>query len=277
MEGLRDDMAMTPAKFRTGWLTRTGCTSLAEKAKSRLESHARLLARHSVEIDKAKQSAAGSLRHISRDRRDQAIRDTVRGARAEQARLSKDQRLAHVREITELAQTASEALPFYVNPVAVLNRRTLADPKRQAYVANLADAGPAELAQLAQYAAATSDHALAYACIARCERMPARDRPFSRQELADHMVGDECFAAQVALREVELAAMQALYDDTAFETGESSGQRSLEIAAKRRELDRYIGDREPVDEDEPEVEDDLNPDERRIADQIKVSLAGGDA
>lgn len=268
-------MAKTPANFRTGWLTRSDCLALADKAKDRLASHARLLANHSAQIEKAKQSAAGSLRHINSDRRSQVIRDTVNGARAEQARLSKDQRIAHVREITELSRQASEALPFYSNPVAVLNRRTLADAKRQAYMADLADAGPAELGQLAQYAAATGDHALAYACIARCERMPTRDRPFSRRELADHMVGDECFAAQVALREVELAGMQALYDDTAFETGEVSGQRTLEIAAKRRELDRYVGEREPAEDDEAEAEDELNEEERRIADQIKASLALG--
>lgn len=265
----------TPAKFRTGWMTRSDCIALAEKAKSRLTSHGRLLATRNMEIDKARQSAAGSLRHIDRDKRDRVIRDTVHGARAEQARLSKDQRIAHVREITELARRASEALPFYSNPVTVLNRRTLADPKRQAYVGNLAEAGPAELDQLAQYAAATGNHALAYACIARCDRMPHRDRPFSRKELAEHMVGDECFTAQVALREVEIDALQALYDDTAFETGQASGQRSLEIAAKRRDLDRYIGEREPVQEDESQGADDLNEEERRIADQIKASLATG--
>ena len=264
-----------PPKFTTGWLTRSDCTALAGKARGRLASHARLLSRHSNEIDRAKQSAASSLRHLPADRRGQAVRDTVRGARMEQARLSKDARLAHVREIVALGEQAAKALPFYSNPVAVLNRQTLADPKRQTYAANLADAGPAELKQLAEFAAANGDHALAYACIARCDRMPSRDRPFSRRELADHMVGDECYTAQVALREVELAGMQALYDDTAFETGETSPQRALEIAAKRRELDRYVAEREPVDE---EPEDELNPDERRIADEIKASLKlGGDA
>jgi hypothetical protein len=266
-------MAKTPAKFSTGWLTRTDCITLADKAKNSLAAQARLLATHNNQIENAKQSAAGSLRHIRADRREHVIRDTVQGARAEQARVSKDQRIAHVREITELSRRASEAFPFYANPIAVLNRRTLADPKRQAYLADVVDAGPAELNQLAQYAAATGNHALAYACIARCERMPTRDRPFSRRELANHMVGDECFAAQVALREVELAGMQALFDDTHFETGEASGQRSLEIATKRRELDRYIGEREPLDDHEQAGEDDLNPEERRIADQIKASLA----
>lgn len=267
----------TPNKFKTGWLTRSDCTALAAKANDRLASHGRLIARHGIEIERAKQSASSSLRHVRADKRDQVITDTVQGARAEQARLSKDARLAHVREVTELASRASAALPFYTNPISVLNRRTLADPKRQTYVANLADAGPAELAQLAEYAAATNDHSLAYACIARCDRMPSRDRPFSRKELADHMVGDECFSAQVALRQAELAGMQALYDDTAFETGEASGQRKLEIAAKRRDLDRYIGEREPAEEDAV-VEDDLNPEERRIADGIKASLGlGGDA
>jgi hypothetical protein len=269
----------TPTKFKTGWLTRTDCLSLAEKAKSRLASHGRLLAKHEIEIERAKQSAASSLRHIRSEKRSQVISDTVRGARAEQARLTKDQRLAHVREITDLARTASEALPFYSNPISVLNRRTLADPKRQAYLADLAEAGPAELDQLAQYAAATGNHALAYACVVRCDRLPTRDRPFSRRELAEHMVGEECHAAHVALREVELAGMEALYSDSTFETGETSGQRTLEIAAKRRDLERYIAEREPADEqDVPEEQDDLNPEERRIADQIKASLAkGGDA
>jgi hypothetical protein len=266
-----------PTKFKSGWLTRSDCAALADKAKTRLASQARLLANHGIEIEKAKNSAASSLRHVRPDKRNQVINDTIQGARAEQARLSKDQRIAHVREITELATRAAEALPFYTNPISVLNRRTLADPKRQAYMADLADAGPAELAQLAEYAAATGNHALAYACVARCDKMPQRERPFSRRELADHMVGEECFAAQVALREVELAGMQALYDDTSFETGETSGQRSLEIAAKRRELERYVGERESV-EDEDQGEDDLNEEERRIAEEIKANLAkGGDA
>jgi hypothetical protein len=269
----------TPTKFRTGWLTRTDALSLAEKAKSRLAAHGRLLAKHEIEIGRAKDSAASSLRHVRADKRTQVINDTVQGARAEQARLTKDQRTAHVREITDLARQASDALPFYANPISVLNRRTLADPKRQAYLADLAEAGPAELDQLAQYAAATGNHALAYACVVRCDRLPSRDRPFSRRELAEHMVGDECFAAQLALREVELAGMEALYSDTAFETGEESGQRKLEIAARRRDLERYVAEHEPAEEqDDTEEEDDLNPEERRIADQIKASLAkGGDA
>lgn len=266
-------MAKNPTKFKTDWLTRSDCATLADKAKGLLASHTRLLTNRNFEIDKAKQSVAGSLRHIRSDKRDQAIRDTVQGARAEQVRLSKDQRLAHVREITELARKASETLPFYANPVAVLNRRTLGDPKRRAYMADLVEAGPAELEQMAQYAAATGNHALAYACIARCEKLPTRNRPFSRLELADHMVADECFVAQVALREVELAGMQALYDDTTFETGKTSGQRSLEIAAKRHKLSKFVNEREPADEEESEAEDELNEEERRIANQIKASLA----
>jgi len=197
----------------------------------------------------------------------------VHGARSEQARLSRDARVAHVREITELASRASAALPFYSNPISVLNRRTLADTKRQAYLADLAEAGPAELDQLAQFAAATGNHALAYACVVRCDRLPSRDRPFSRRELAEHLVGDECFAAQVSLREAELAGLEALYADTAFETGETSSQRNLEIAAKRRSLEQYVAAHDPNEErGDIEEEDDLNPEERRMVDQIKKSL-----
>ena len=92
------------------------------------------------------------------------------------------------------------------------------------------------------------------------------------------MVGDECSSVQIALREVELAGMEALYSDTTFETGETSGQRAMELATKRRDLERYIAEHEPAEEqEEPEEEDDLNPEERRIADQIKAAIAKGDA
>ena len=67
--------------------------------------------------------------------------------------------------------------------------------------------------------------------------------------------------------------MQALYDDTTFETGKTSGQRSLEIAAKRQKLSKFVNEREPADEEESEAEDELNEEERRIANQIKASLA----
>lgn len=95
--------------------------------------------------------------------------------------------------------------------------------------------GPAELASLAAFAAATKDKELGAVLCARVADLMPNERPFSRQELADALMGDEHRAVTQAFMEIYRLAEETVHADTAFERGSASPVRALAIARMKRD------------------------------------------
>lgn len=94
----------------------------------------------------------------------------------------------------------------------------------------VAASGPAELASLASFAAATGDKELGAALNARVSNMPRGDRPFSPHDLADALVGEEFRFVQLAAMESERLMLEAVTADGEFESGRKNPNRSVHLA-----------------------------------------------
>ena len=98
----------------------------------------------------------------------------------------------------------------------------------------VAGAGPTELANLATFAIATQNRALGAALLSALDAMPARSRPFSAQELADKLCGDETRAVLASVEAVRTANQRTLNANRAFLRGRSDPLATLKLALRNK-------------------------------------------
>ena len=79
----------------------------------------------------------------------------------------------------------------YRSPAQMLARQTLGSERRSRMQQQIANSGPAELASLAELAAATDDAEMAAALCSRIYDVEPSKRSFDAAALADKLVGDE--------------------------------------------------------------------------------------
>lgn len=246
---------LAPSRFDAIWTTRTDALSLAERAKSLRQQQNETLGRLKNQLDAHQNNLSGSLRGIDGARRAAIINESMNGRRRELAAEKIDTRYAYTRQLADLANSARGAEELFSSSVALLMRKTIGSETRSRYLSQIEHSGPEELRHLAIYSAATSNTDLAAALVTRVDRMPASQRPFSRKDLADHLVGDELREVRLALATAQLAAIEGLDADTRFETGEKNPHRTLEIAMLRRRIDNEFAPDEPeTDEDDSDEE-----------------------
>src|SRR5690606_6825280 len=89
---------------------------------------------------------------------------------------------------------------------------------------------------------ATGDKELGAALCTRASQMPAGERPFSPQELADALVGETFRNVTRAIMEVDRIAAETVGADTSFETGRTNLTRNLQAAFMRRDEEAVGGD-----------------------------------
>ena len=139
----------------------------------------------------------------------------------------------------------------YRSPAQMLARQTLGSERRSRMQQQIANSGPAELASLAELAAATDDAEMAAALCSRIYDVEPSKRSFDAAALADKLVGDEFREVTQSLAEVERLKVEALGDDSTFERGRPSGQNKIKAALMKRDEER-IGAEMP---DAPEYDD----------------------
>ena len=159
----------------------------------------------------------------------------VGGFRGELKRTSADERLKLVREVGRLREETQAARDHYGSTVQLLAREGLGSERRSRLQQQLEKSGPTELAALAAFAAATKDNELGAVLCARVSDLMPNERPFSRQELADALVGDQHRAVTQALMEIDRLAEETAHADTAFERGGASPLRALSVARMKRD------------------------------------------
>jgi hypothetical protein len=182
------------------------------------------------------------------------VNKAVSGHRAELIRETAEPRVLLTRELEQQRRAVQSASTHYRSPVQMLMRDTLGSERRSRIMGQIASSGPAELASLAEYAAAQKDKDLAAALCSRVADLPRADRPFSAAELADVMCGELHRELSQALVEAERRVLEALEDEQVASTGRGNPQRSLEIAMLRRR-ESEIGAYRPDDETEDDQTD----------------------
>lgn len=248
-------MPAPTAKLGVKWLSPTDIRSTITRIHTNRNAHSNLLRRLTENVERHKEQVSESLRSLDAKDRPSVVAKSVSGKRLELVRETSDQRLAHTRELVELADRVKSAAAHYKSPVQMLMRDTLGSERRSRIMQQIVNSGPVELASLAEFAAATSDKELAAALCSRVSNLTRIDRPFSSAELADVLFGELHRELGQAILEAERRVLEALNEDTEFETGKPNPQRSLHIAMlKKREQE--VGAYRNDDEDDEAATDD---------------------
>lgn len=161
--------------------------SLAEVAAKRAEKFGKLIDTLESGVTQRAAEAADSLARAGFDPKDQAAAADKAAAklRREVVENSTDARWSHLKELNAAADSLATTAQLWASPVTVLARSELGTPERSAYQQQLDGSGIVELKNAALLAVATNNKVLGAALVSILDRMPARSRPFSAQDLAD--------------------------------------------------------------------------------------------
>ena len=225
----------SPPTLTHPWRSVTDIRDALGRAREFGAQHARHLADMNGRVAKRRQELDATLSDLSTAQRMQVLSRALGGLRAELKRSSHDDRLARLRNLDAIRREVADAKAHYNSSVQMLMREGLGGERRSRLMQQLEHSGDVELASLAALAVSAKDRELAAVLVARVQRIPHAERPFSPQELADLIVGDEFRAVQGAIMEVEDIAARAMIEDRAFETGRSSGERGIGLALRARE------------------------------------------
>lgn len=132
---------------------------------------------------------------------------------------------------------------FYDSPVKTLNRLTLGDSKRTAYMEQVESVGPAELLHLGQFAVSTGNLPLAAAIVSRLDRMPSGQRPFGAVALAAAMQVEDHRKAVEALKIADARLQAVLVAIRAWKSGKANPLSTVALGLKGRTLDQSVLDK----------------------------------
>lgn len=199
------------------------------------EQHARQLGELKGRVESRRKELDATLSDLPPAQRMQVVSRAVGGLRADLKRNSLDNRVARLRNLDALRREAADARAHYNSSVQMIMREGLGGERRSRLMQQIEHSGNVELSSLAALTASTRDRELAAVLVAQVNRMPHGERPFSPQELADRIVGDEYRAVQAAILEVEEIADRAMIEDRAFETGRNPAERGIGLALRARD------------------------------------------
>lgn len=237
------------AQLGSQWLSPADVRTTITRIQQNRVRHANILQRIGEQVERHRDGVERSLQSLSAKERSSVVNKSLSGFRAAQIRETAEPRIVLTREMDRLRRAAQSAATHYRSPVQMLMRDTLGSERRSRIMQQIASSGPAELASLAEYAAAQKDKELAAALCSRVADMPRGERPFSAGELADVICGELHRELSQALVEAERHVLEALEDEQVASTGKGNPQRVLEIAMlKKRELEigAYVADEESV-------------------------------
>ncbi|MEP0144516.1 MAG: hypothetical protein ABJE77_06060 [Tateyamaria sp.] len=229
-------MTTPKAKLGTKWMDVHEIRAARSKAQTNREAQKRLFSDLKQRLEKRQSEVERSLSGLNSGSQN-LVADAVAGYRRELNAESSSIRLAYVQTAGKLRDDVQSTANHYQSSPQMLARYTLGSEKRSRYIEQIAHSGPAELAAFAELAASTKNKDLAAALCSKVYQLEPTKRPFDAAELANVIVGDELKEIQSAFSEIERLALEAVYDDTAFETGKRNPGRDLHVAVMKQEED----------------------------------------
>lgn len=228
-------MAIKQAALASRWMSVTDISERLTKARENRERQRMLLDTLEGQAKRRRDDIERSLADLPPSHRSQLVARAIGGFRGELKRASTNERMKFVREIGRLREEAQAVREHYGSTAQFLAREGLGSERRSRLQQQLEKSGPTELAALAAFAAATKDKELGAVLCARVSDLMPNERPFSRQELADALVGDQHRAVTQALMEIDRLAEETAHADTAFECGGAIPLRALSVARMKRD------------------------------------------
>ena len=242
-------MAIRKAALGARWASVTDVGDKLRQAKENRQAQRRLLDQLEVQVQRRRKSVDESLADLPSSQRVPLVNRAVAGHRGELKRETADERTAYVREAARLNGDLQAVRDHYKSPVQILMRKGLGSERRSRVLQQIEASGPAELASLAEFAAATKDMDLGAALCSRVANLMPTQRPFSAQDLAHALVGDEHRLVTLSIMEAERLAEEAANDETTFERGSPDNLRILKIA-RMIQAEQAVAEGAPVSDDE---------------------------
>ena len=228
-------MKKSPPTLTKPWVSVTDIRDSLLRARAFGEQHARQIAELNGRVAKRREELDATPSDLPPTQRINIVSRAVGGLRSDLKRTSLDGRTARLRDLDALRRKVNDAKAHYNSGIQMIMREGLGSERRSRLIQQLEHSGKVELSSLAALAVSAEDRELAAVLVARVNRMPHGDRPFSPQELADLIVGDEYRAVHATIGEVEDIAERAMIEDRAFETGRPAGERTIGLALRARD------------------------------------------
>lgn len=247
-------MAIKKVALGSRWLSATDVIDRLKQARENRERQSELLDSLNEQAKRRHDEIERSLADLPQPQRGEIVARTVNGYRNELKRQSADARRAHMKEAGRLLEQTDGARAHYQSPVQMLMREGLGSERRSRLLQQIARSGPVELRSLAEFAAATKDKELGAALCTCVSGFAPNERPFSSQELADALVGEEHRRVTAALMELDRLTQEAAHADSAFERGVANPVRSIRIARMKQAEAAVGADLVNLDDTEGEEE-----------------------
>jgi hypothetical protein len=225
----------TKATLTSPWLPVTGILDLLERARKVAEQHSLLLGEQYNKIKAQRGQLEANLSDLTPSERVNVLNRAAGGLRSELKKNTLEARTKLLRELDAARRGIEGARDHYGSPVQMLSRTEFGSERRSRLQEQLAFSGPAEMASLAAFAVSTKDRELGAALVAKVNSMQPDKRPFSPQELADLLTGDEYRSVTAAIMEVGEVMQRAILADRAFETGRGSAEGAVQVALMGRD------------------------------------------
>ena len=232
-----NEIPIVPIAQIGGKLLNSGeLVNLAEYVSRRADKFAATIATLESGIAARAAEASESLAKADfpRDAQKLAASKMAAKARVEVTQASDESRWKTLKELNAAVDSLALTATLYASPVVVLSRQGLGSAERSAYQMQVASAGPTELANLATFAVATQNRVLGAALVSVIDAMPARSRPFSAQELADKLCGDETRAILASVEAIRTANQKVLNANRAFLRGRADPLAAVKLALRNK-------------------------------------------
>ncbi len=219
--------------------------TLSDSIKTAIEKHREKKSQEFAQLGKVKLENGSTVDELG-DTRRRALLDREMAAFARNARsASAEERAKLMTEIRETASKIAAVAHSWTDPVALLMRQTLSDPKRATYAANLSNAGPVAVENAVRDAVITGDASLAAAALDRHDAMPKESRKlvrFSKTEIAESLVAQEWAKARSLIAVAEIAADEAELAEAEAEGKRTTPEQKIGLGVKKSQLAELLSD-----------------------------------
>jgi len=223
-----------PPTLNAPWKSVTDIKAALTRARELHAENGKRLSEMNERVAKRREELRANLHDLSPSEQSHILNRALGGLRADLKRESVDARTVRLRDLDALRRQVEQAQAHYQSPMQMLIRDSLGSERRSRLQSQLEHAGKVELSSLAALAVSTKDRELGAVLAAQVGRMPHAERPFSPQELAEHLIGDDHLAVTAAIMEVSELAQRAILDDREFEQGRPVDRIGLALRARDR-------------------------------------------
>lgn len=221
----------------------TRLKDIAAEVSSAVEKERKKIEMRFADLGKSEDENGVIRDNLGPDKRKAMIEKEVQKFRKKILANSADERSAIQNSLRQYRQTVESVKEAWLDPVTILKRKTLADPKRAIYSQNLNFSGPKEISLFLQEAIVTNDLALAAAAFQRLDSMNKETRKlvsFTKNGVAEILVHDDYFNAQQYIAMVDIADAEGDMTMDRIEGKSIASTKKIGLGIKKQDFEKLM-------------------------------------